>query len=117
MRTLPDQSSVIYRTGLEDRDYDEAIEALQDAKKQRKDGNLSKGCTVCWDSGHTADQCHHNPLVMARRAVATTRVWRCYHCDAVFTDYDKAAEHFGTRKDVVACRRNRQKALKGRDAK
>lgn len=97
MRTLPDQSSVIYRVGLEDCDYDEAIEALKDAKRQR--GNEGQGCSVCCDSGHTASQCHHNPLVMARRAVAQTKVWRCYHCDAVFTDYTKATEHFGTRED------------------
>lgn len=107
MRTLPDQSSVIYRTGLTDHDYDEAIEALQDAKRQK--GNESKGCSICFDSGHTAEQCHHNPLVMARRAVAAAKVWRCYHCDSVFTDYEKAAEHFGRRGDDPKCKLNGEK--------
>jgi uncharacterized C2H2 Zn-finger protein len=97
MRCLPDQSSVIYRTGLSDRDYDEAIEALQDAKKQSD--HRGDGCSVCFDSGHYAEQCHHNPLVMARRAAAAINVWRCFHCDQVFTDAKKAQEHFGKRED------------------
>lgn len=24
-----------------------------------------------------------------------SKVWRCFHCDEVFTDREKAAEHFG----------------------
>jgi len=90
---LPDMSGVLYRTGLENRDYDEAIEAMRDAKKQR--GKEGFGCTICHDTGHTAEQCHHNPLVMARRAVQSTRTWRCFHCGEVFTDPVKAEEHFG----------------------
>lgn len=103
-------SSVIYRTGFSNLDYDEAIAALRDAKKQPK--HLSQGCTVCCDSGHTAEQCHHNPLVMARRAVAAIRVWRCYHCDNVFTDYEKAAEHFGKRTELPKCKKNKPYANK-----
>lgn len=95
MFTLPDQSSVIYRTGFSDRDYDEAIEALKDAKAQQ--GQKHKGCSICWDSSHVANQCHHNPLTMARRAIKAVRVWRCFHCDEVFTDSEKAAFHFGQR--------------------
>lgn len=95
MHTFPDKFGVIYRTGLEAEDYDEAIEALRAAKTQPE--HLSECCTVCCDTGHTASHCHHNPLVMARRAAATTKVWRCYHCDEVFTDYAKAEEHFGPR--------------------
>jgi len=49
---VPDMSGVIYRTGLASRDYDEAIQALQDAKRQT--GNESNGCTVCCSSGHTS---------------------------------------------------------------
>lgn len=98
---LPDMSGVLYRTGLTDRDYDEAITALRDAKKQKN--HKSHGCSVCYDSGHTAEQCHHNPLVMARRATIAARVWRCFHCDAVFTDAEKAQEHFGNREAIVHC--------------
>lgn len=107
MNCLPYESSVIYRTGLEARDYREAIQALKDAMKQDK--HRSEGCTVCYDSGHTAEQCHHNPLVMARRAAKSVRVWRCFHCDAVFTDAEKAAEHFGRRDEAPACKRKRGK--------
>lgn len=66
---------------------------LEDAIKQHQ--NTSLGCSVCYDSGHTAEQCHHNPLVMARRASFSCRTWRCFHCDQVFTDTTKAEEHFG----------------------
>lgn len=93
MACIPVQSGVIYRTGLSDRDYDEAIEALQDAKKQPL--YLSRCCTVCHDTGHTAEHCHHNPLIMARRAARVARQWRCFHCDAVFTDAKAAEDHFG----------------------
>lgn len=84
---------VIYRNGLEPDDYQEAIEALHEAKVNL--GNESRGCSICTDSGHESSQCHHNPLVMARRAVATQRSWRCFHCNEVFTDPLKAKEHFG----------------------
>ncbi len=41
--------------------YDNAIEALQDAKKQLEaDGNH---CSICSDSGHMAFECGHNPLL------------------------------------------------------
>lgn len=41
--------------------YDTAIQALEEAKKQLKpDGNP---CTVCGDGGHMAFECGHNPLV------------------------------------------------------
>lgn len=30
--------------------------------------------------------------------------WRCFHCDAVFTDRDRAEDHFGTRQyDAPLC--------------
>jgi hypothetical protein len=41
--------------------YDQAIEALQLAKRQLEpDGNH---CSVCGDNGHQAMECGHNPLV------------------------------------------------------
>ncbi len=41
--------------------YDEAITALQDAKKQLEaDGH---DCSICGDSGHMAFECGNNPLL------------------------------------------------------
>src|SRR5579862_4088845 len=93
----PDQSSVVYRETFTELDYNDAIRALQAAKKQK--GKEHHGCTVCWSSGHTADFCHHNPLVMARRAVILETSWRCFYCNEMFTDAKEAAIHFGIRKN------------------
>jgi hypothetical protein len=41
--------------------YDRAIEALQDAKKQLE--SEANPCSVCGDSGHLAYECGFNPLV------------------------------------------------------
>jgi len=82
---------VLYRGGLEKSDYDEAIQALIDAR----DENPSISCGVCHDGGHISNQCHHNPLVMARRAISAADVWRCFHCNAIFTDPVEAEQHFG----------------------
>ena len=47
-------------------DYDKAIEALQQAKKQLKhDGN---NCAYCGDTDHQAWECRFNPLVKVTRA-------------------------------------------------
>jgi hypothetical protein len=84
--------SVCYRTGpLTDADYDEAIEALRNAKEH----DQSKGCTVCSDSGHGAETCHHNPLVLARRWARATSVWVCWHCGFEATNAEDARAHFG----------------------
>jgi len=83
--------SVCYRTGpITKADYDEAIEALQNAR----DLTDATGCPVCHDS-HSAAQCHHNPLVLARHWAAATNVWACYHCGFVATNDQEALEHFG----------------------
>ena len=99
---------VLYRTGLTAADYDEAIQALQDAKAQAE--HPCGGCTVCGDCGHQANQCHHNPLLMARRAIMSAKVWRCYHCNAVFTDHADAEVHFGKSENEVARCLHRQAA-------
>lgn len=94
---------VLYRQGFQDSDYDEAIQALVDAKEQPK--FMSMGCSVCTDSCHTSDSCHHNPLVMARRAIGAARSWRCFHCDAVFVDASLAQNHFGAKDgELPACK-------------
>lgn len=37
-------------------------------------------------------------------AVPPVKTWRCFHCDEVFTDRDKAQEHFGRLEDSApAC--------------
>ena len=87
---------VIYRGKPGDRitadDYTEAIRDLRDASTQlHPDG---RHCSCCGDSGHEAWQCHHNPLVMARRAASRQEEYRCYHCGEAFSG-KAAAEHFG----------------------
>ncbi len=97
------RASVIYRDGpLTAEDYDEAIQALQDAKTQLEPDGGS--CTICTDSDHQAGECHHNPLVMARRQARHVEEWRCFHCGEQFIDRVAAAEHFGLDPVVVpAC--------------
>ncbi|MFA0809488.1 hypothetical protein [Microbulbifer epialgicus] len=41
--------------------YDTAISALQEAKKQLIEGTQDKGCGICGDCCHP-DSCGHNPL-------------------------------------------------------
>jgi hypothetical protein len=90
--------SVVYRNGdLTPADYDEAIRLLQDARSQIEPNGYF--CAVCSDSGHQAWECHHNPLVMARRAVQKQCTWRCFHCGEAFFDYASAEEHFGKKDD------------------
>jgi len=76
-------------------DYDEAINALLEAKKQLSpDGNI---CLVCGDGGHQAWECRHNPMAMARMAARELQTYRCFHCGQAFIDIDEAADHFGRR--------------------
>jgi hypothetical protein len=88
------RASVVYRCGrLTAEDYDEAIEQLLAARTQLEpDG---RGCVVCGDSGHQAMECHHNPLVLARRYAKAENVWVCFHCGETFTASDDARRHFG----------------------
>jgi hypothetical protein len=55
-------------------------------------------CLVCGDGGHTAEECHHNPLLLAAigRDAFFGNVWKCFHCGAVFCDEESAEQHFGT---------------------
>lgn len=92
----PLEPSVVYRTGpLTDRDYDEAIEYLQEAKRLG-----ITGCP-CGDSGHSAEQCHHNPLVQARRGASKETEFKCYHCGFIFGE-DDARAHFGNSESEIA---------------
>ena len=92
------EPGVLYRKGLTAHDYDEAIEALQGAKNE----DPAHGCGCCGDSDHTSAICHHNPLVMARRAVSKGNSWRCYHCNELFFTHEAAEEHFGRTQDQFA---------------
>jgi len=86
--------SVVYRKGsLTAADYDEAIKDLQNAKRQDECRHLC--CSVCEDTGHTAETCHHNPLLLARQYAAATSIWNCYHCGFIATNDEEAREHFG----------------------
>ena len=97
--------SVIYRDGpVTADDYREAIAALEDALKQPE--HRSDGCTICWDTDHFAERCHHNPLMVARDMIGIERAsyWRCFHCDAVFAMHQRAEaeEHFGANEYATA---------------
>lgn len=77
-------------------EYREAIEALKLAMTQlAPDGN---NCIICGDNDHQAWECIHNPLVMANRGYKLENQWRCFHCNRIFIDADKAREHFGDKK-------------------
>ena len=106
------QPSVVYRTGpITVADYDEAIEALTNARKQRASmeaGEFQPECEVCGDNGHTVEGCHHDPLALARRWTQARNIWTCFHCGLVCTTEAEAREHFGTSEDEVArCLRDR----------
>lgn len=101
MSDILDMASVVFREGRPSKnDYAEAIESLTAASTQIcPDG---RACVVCGDDGHQAFECHHNPLVMSRRAVELGNAWRCFHCGARFTRWDAAQEHFGKTEDEKA---------------
>lgn len=94
---------VCYREGpITNADYNEAIEDLLRAKRQ--DECRHQCCSICEDSGHTAEFCHHNPLILARRWAAATQVWCCYHCGYVATNDEEARAHFGANdQETAAC--------------
>lgn len=86
--------SVVHRRGpLTEADYREAIADLERAILQP--GLVHLCCSICEDTGHTAEMCHHNPLLLARRWSEATSVWRCYHCGFVATNDEEALDHFG----------------------
>ena len=91
--------SVCYRTNKPTiEDYDEAIQELELAKvdlRWKRDGFAIPTCFVCEDSGHTAEGCHHNPLLLAREWAKATSVWQCWHCGFIATNSEEAVDHFG----------------------
>lgn len=93
--------SVIFRTGpITPADYAEAIKDLQNASRQAECIHMC--CSVCEDTGHTAETCHHNPLVAARKWAQATGVWQCWHCGFVATNGDEAKDHFGANDQELA---------------
>lgn len=98
---------VCYRDTWTSEDYDEAIEALINAKKQRESiarGEPQWACEICSDTGHTAGQCHHEPLWLARQWTAATTVYVCYHCGLECKNDEEAKEHFGKNEyELVKC--------------
>lgn len=97
--------SVVHRLGpLTKADYREAIGDLNRAMMQDKIRHIC--CSICEDTGHTAETCHHNPLLLARQWSAATSVWCCYHCGYVATNDEEAREHFGQNdQEPAACQR------------
>lgn len=109
-------TSVCYRTGrLTEADYDEAIKDLEQARQQERDRMAGRGaafCAICEDGDHTAESCHHNPLVLARRMAAASGVWNCYHCGYVAYNDEEARAHFGNHDDeVVKCLKEKASVL------
>jgi hypothetical protein len=114
------QASAVYRTGpLAIADYDDAIKDLLSARAQllsSQSGEVQPGCSVCSDTDHTAEVCHHNPLAMGRWAAeaglhlrrshpGSGPPWTCFHCDQVCWTEAEAVEHFGRdRFTAPACR-------------
>lgn len=97
--------SVVHRRGpLTKADYSEAIGDLKRARMQDRIAHIC--CSVCEDTGHTAESCNHNPLVLARKWSEATSVWCCYHCGFVATNEEEARDHFGFNEQVPSkCRR------------
>lgn len=105
------ESSVVYRKGpITVRDYDDAIEALQNARYQLiqlDTDEYEACCAVCGDTDHYHQLCHHNPLVVARRRADDEHTWRCYHCGFITHTHEEAAEHFGLSPNTTpACLRD-----------
>jgi hypothetical protein len=85
-------------------DYDEAIKDLRAARRELKSGDKRWGCSICTDSGHSADMCHHNPLLLARQWAKAKGVWQCWHCGFIATNDADAVEHFGkSEQDIAKC--------------
>ena len=85
------------------KDYHDGIARLNRGLKQLQgDG---KNCAICEDGGHQAWECHFNPLFMEKLAWKVYGgFWKCFHCGEIFTDDDKAREHFGSDAEVAtAC--------------
>ena len=74
-------------------EYRDAIKALELAMTQlQPDGRC---CVLCGDNDHQAFECLHNPLFLIEKGQKLENSWRCFRCNRVFTDYEKALEHFG----------------------
>lgn len=118
----PDDASVAFREGpLQVEDYDEAIEALQNARSALQDPRSGGSCcTICGDSSCSPEICLHNPLRLARLgarstllvpghmgnfALAPVHQCRCFHCGFIPYSYEEARAHFGDSPETPAtCR-------------
>jgi len=111
MTNIEALKSVVHRRGpLTKKDYSEAIGDLKRARMQDKIAHIC--CSICEDTGHTAETCNHNPLLLARKWSEATSVWVCYHCGFIATNDDEACEHFGFNEQVKAeCLREQKKEL------
>lgn len=105
MTDIEHLKSVVHRRGpLTKKDYSEAIGDLKRARMQGKIAHIC--CSVCEDTGHTAETCDHNPLRLARLWSEATRVWCCYRCGYIATNDAEAREHFGANdQQAPACAR------------
>jgi hypothetical protein len=89
--------------GITDGHYEDMIKALQAGLRQRQairddEEHAQEYCFICEGNDHTADQCwFHNPLLLTTMGeyALIGDFWRCFHCGAVHTDPESAAQHFG----------------------
>lgn len=81
----------------------DVILALRQVRSMAR-GEGQSECGVCGDGGHTVETCHHNPLlrVLLGDEAASGSVWRCFHCNAIFTNAKTAEDHFGISVDEIA---------------
>lgn len=77
-------------------------------------GERQRGCAICGDALHVADDCKRNPLLLMAFGAAALQgpVWKCFHCGSVYTDPENAAEHFGSSlENAAACVREQAEIL------
>jgi hypothetical protein len=94
--------------GLTEEHYTEAISLLNRGLRQFKTGKPESRCAICRREGHEQKTCQENPLLLITigdHVLHLNPVWRCFHCDAVFTSERAAAQHFGLTLDAIpACK-------------
>ncbi len=70
-------------------EYEKAIENIKLAMTQLEPD--IRNCVVCGDGGHSACECHHNPV----HAMQLQWGWRCFYCGHVMHTEEEVREHFG----------------------
>jgi hypothetical protein len=96
--------------GITSQRYQSVIDLLtlardQRAKIERGEEGAASECALCGDA-HLDNECRKNPLLLMTigEEALTGNVWKCYHCNAIFTDVESASRHFGDMVEIaVGC--------------